>query len=63
MGKKVHHISKERLTVAQIETIISGDYILALSEEARTAIVKCREFLDLKIKKLKHLIQNNRLLY
>ena len=49
MGKKVHHISKERLTVAQIETIISGDYILALSEEARTAIVKCREFLDLKI--------------
>ena len=48
MGRKVHHISKERLTVERIETILNGDYVLELSEEAKNSIVACREFLDKK---------------
>ena len=51
MGRKVHHISKERLTVERIETILNGDYVLELSEEAKNLIVACREFLDKKVER------------
>jgi histidine ammonia-lyase len=51
MGRKVHHISRERLTVERIDTIIKGDYVLELSEEAKHAIVACREFLDQKVER------------
>jgi len=51
MGRKVHHISRERLTVERIATILEGSYVLELSEEARNAIIACRKFLDQKVER------------
>ena len=44
-----HHISSERLTIAGVKDILERRLPLALSEEARRRIVRCREYLDRKI--------------
>ena len=46
---EVHHISAERLTIERVGEIIEKNYKLALSEDARQRIVKCRKYLDEQI--------------
>jgi histidine ammonia-lyase len=48
---KVHYISSETLTLETIREIISNNYQLALSEEAKNKIEKCRTYLDEKMSK------------
>lgn len=45
----IHQISAEHLTVERIGEIIRGHEKLALSDDARQRIVRCREYLDEKI--------------
>lgn len=45
----VHFINKNWLTLESIEEILSGNMHLALSQEAESAIVKCRTYLDEKM--------------
>ena len=45
----MHHISTERLTIDRIGEIISTGTKLALSDEARNLIKRCREYLDKKM--------------
>ena len=45
----IHHISSAHLTQDLIDEIITKDYKLALDDDARERIVKCREYLDRKI--------------
>ena len=45
----IHHISAEHLTIERIGEIINNDYKLALSDDARQRIVRCRQYLDEKI--------------
>ena len=45
-----HHLSSERLTIAGLKEIIDSGKPVALSEELRRWIVRCREYLDRKIK-------------
>lgn len=45
-----HKISSEKLSLADLRPIISGRVVLSLSAEAKTRIVRCREYLDEKIK-------------
>ena len=45
-----HHLSSERLTIAGLKEIIDSGKPVALSEELRHRIVRCREYLDRKIK-------------
>ncbi len=45
----IHYISAEHLTIDDLRTISQGDYLLALSDEARSKVVKCREYLDEKM--------------
>lgn len=45
----VHYISHEHLSIERIGEIISKNIKLALSDEARACIVRCREYLDRKI--------------
>jgi len=47
--KKVHHISPQELTFEVIEEILTDNYTLELSGEARDRIVRCREYLDRKL--------------
>ena len=44
-------ISSQKLSLQEIETIIRENYKLALSEESKNQIVKCREYLDNKLSK------------
>lgn len=44
-----HYISSEVLTLEQLQEIISQNYKLELSEEAKINIAKCREYLDKKM--------------
>ena len=47
---KVHYISpSERLTIEQVGRIISEKMQIALSDDARERIIRCREYLDAKI--------------
>lgn len=46
---KIHHISSAFLTVAQVKEIIEQNYQLALSEESKALIIKCRTYLEDKI--------------
>jgi histidine ammonia-lyase len=46
----VHYISSDLLSIEMINEIISQDLKLELSEEARANIVKCRVYLDDKLK-------------
>ena len=45
-----HHLSSERLTIAGLKKILDSGKPVALSEELRRRIVRCREYLDRKIK-------------
>ncbi len=45
----MHYISSEKLTLERVREIISKGEKLALSEEAKQAILKCRHFLDTKM--------------
>ncbi|MDD2621539.1 MAG: histidine ammonia-lyase [Bacteroidales bacterium] len=47
---KKHKISNKRLTLTQIDKIISENYQLELSKDAIQRIEKCRNYLDNKIK-------------
>ena len=44
-----HHLSSERLTIAGLKEILDSGKPVALSEELRHRIVRCREYLDRKI--------------
>ncbi|WP_130734699.1 histidine ammonia-lyase [Flavobacterium sp. J27] len=46
----IHYISSDLLSINQIENIVLQDMKLELSEEARANIVKCRMYLDDKLK-------------
>lgn len=46
----IHHISPERLTIQRVAEIIEGGWKIDLSQEAVERIVRCREYLDRKIK-------------
>jgi histidine ammonia-lyase len=45
-----HQISSEKLSLADLHQIISGHVVLSLSAEARKKILRCRDYLDEKIK-------------
>ena len=45
----IHYISAEHLTIERIGEIIKNGYQLALSDDARERIVRCRKYLDKKI--------------
>ena len=45
-----HHISSQKLSLADLQPIIAGHAELALSSGAREKVVRCREYLDAKIK-------------
>lgn len=45
----VHHISAERLTIDRVRHIIQSGMKLALSDDARRRIERCREYLDRKM--------------
>lgn len=45
-----HYISSEYLSLEKIDEIISGNFQLALSEHAQQKILKCRNYLDEKLK-------------
>ncbi|MEG1885523.1 MAG: histidine ammonia-lyase [Alistipes sp.] len=46
----IHQINNEHLTIACVEEILTKHHSLALSEEARCRISKCRAYLDRKAK-------------
>ena len=46
---KTHHISTKPLTVGRVKEIITEGYRLELSQEAATAVKRCREYLDSKM--------------
>ena len=46
---ETHHISAERLSIDRVAEILSNDIKLALSDDARNRIVRCREYLDKKM--------------
>ena len=45
-----HHLTPERLTIAGLKEILGSRKPVALSEELRRRIVRCREYLDSKIR-------------
>ncbi len=47
-----HYISTQAINLEQLKQIIEGNYKLALSQEAKDAIVKCRKYLDSKMEDL-----------
>lgn len=50
MAQALHKISNKELSINEIEEIIFENRKLALSEEAKAKIVKCRKYLDRKLK-------------
>ncbi len=46
----VHYITADFLILEQIEKIVSNNYKIALSEESKSQINKCRNYLDQKLK-------------
>ena len=44
-----HYISAETLTFARVNEIVTKDYKLALSDDAKARIQKCRDYLDKKM--------------
>ena len=45
-----HHLTPERLTIAGLKEILDSSRPVALNEELRRRIVRCREYLDSKIR-------------
>ncbi|MBQ1938800.1 MAG: histidine ammonia-lyase, partial [Alistipes sp.] len=48
---EIHHISAERLTLGRVREIIENRIPLALSEDARQRIIRCRSYLDEKMER------------
>ena len=46
---KIHQISAEHLSLERVRQIIEEGYCLELSEDARSRIIHCREYLDKKM--------------
>ncbi len=46
---KIHQISAEHLSMERVRQIIEEGYCLELSEDARSRIIHCREYLDRKM--------------
>ncbi len=46
--EKIHYISNDHLSIERVDTIIREGYKLALSEESKAQIIKCREYLNHK---------------
>ena len=44
-----HHISSERLTIAGLKELVDSRRPIALSDELRHRIIRCRKYLDRKI--------------
>ena len=44
----IHHISADHLSVERVEELLTKNYKLALSDDARARIQKCRDYLDRK---------------
>ena len=44
-----HHITAEHLSVGRVREILERRLLLALSDDARARIVRCREYLDRKM--------------
>lgn len=49
MANEIHYISRERLDFSSLNEIVNEGKDIALSEEAKASIVKCREYLDHKV--------------
>ncbi len=49
-----HNISSNNLKISDIERIVSGGVKLCIGEEAEKAIIRCREYLDSKMKDIDH---------
>ena len=49
-----HIISSKKLSIIDIQNIIDGRCTLRIGDEARRAIVRCREYLDSKMEDLDH---------
>ncbi len=49
----IHEISSAHLSIERVEEILKNNYRLALSEDAVNRIVRCREYLDNKMKSQK----------
>ncbi len=49
----IHYITSEQLNFATIEKIINEKYEIRLSEESKSNILKCRNYLDKKIENVK----------
>ena len=47
--RPIHNISSDFLTLEKIKEIVSHNYRLALSDDSKNSITKCREYLDRKI--------------
>ena len=47
--EEVHHISPAAITVDEIAGIVENNRKIALSDEAKRRVVRCREYLDKKI--------------
>ncbi len=47
---ETHHISSETLTIERIAEILNGHFKIAISDEAKEKIVKCRTYLNNKLK-------------
>jgi len=47
--EKIHYISNDQLTFETIDQILKEGYKLALSEQSKNNIIKCREYLDNKM--------------
>ncbi len=50
MSREPHYISSEKLSLADLRRVASEKVSLVLSSEAREKIVRCREYLDVKIR-------------
>lgn len=46
---EVHYISAERLTINRVGEILENNITIALSKDAQSRIVRCREYLDSKM--------------
>lgn len=52
--KSVHYISSKELTLADLAAIHAGSITIALSDEAKSKIERCREYLDQKLRESNH---------
>ena len=50
----IYSISSKNLKISEIEQIVSGGVKLCIGEESEKAIIRCREYLDSKMKDIDH---------